>query len=1098
MRFVKIALSVILALVPILAAGCSTGVSAVSGGLVISEVVSSDSNSVVDTVLGKPDWIEIWNSSKKSINLKDYSISESNSKKYVFPDVNVEAGAYLLVYCCSAPGDAATDKLCTGFKISKNGLVLTLSSASGRIQELKVPALQTDVSYGLTPDGKEYAYFAVPTPGAANTTEYKKDIAGLESDKTVQLKINEVLPQSASTEDPYGWVEIFNAGQKAIKLSDYYISENPSDPTKAKLPDKQLEAGGYALIKFTGQEGADQVPFKISKAENTLEIANNFGALIDKLSWEAPVIPGISLGHGDSGSAVYYLSPTPGVQNGSDSIKSIKLAEGTGDVKINEILLKNTFSSIDSDGDRSPWVELYNSSQSAVSLSGCSLSDDKADPVKWHFPDVQIEANSYLVVYLSGKNRTTGNELHTNFKIGAQDKELCLSDIRKGTMQVIDIPAERQDNISYGLSKDGQWLFYPQPTPGAVNANQGFTKVNSTTASSAGLKINEVVSAHTAKSGDPDWVEIYNESSDSMNLKGYYLSDTKSNLKKWPVQDMAVKAGGYGVIEKYKTEGGTAAISISISGETLYLSNPDGQVIDEYETGVLRPGNSSGLLADGKKMIFDTPTKGDKNSSGTVQGYCSEPVFSVPGGHQKGTVTLTITTATDGAAIHYTLDGSTPTANSDQYTGPLSVKKPSGAEGVTVKAIAIKSGMLQSDEMVATYLFDAPHNLPVVCLSISPGDKSIVLNSTRDNKREREGYAEYYEGDGSLGVKFPAGLRIAGAGTITNHAPQISINLYLRGGYGQSSVTYPFFDGYNTATFKSLTLRDMGWNQDPTRLKDVFVPMAVNGLNVDNMQSKFATVYINGRYWGLYEFKENQNEKYFASKHGVDSDKVVVIRGNKYNVETVKSDPDIVALYALAKKNMNNSDTWTKYTSLVDSDYFMDYLVAETFFGCYDTYNQKFAHTTDNAMKWRPIMYDFDMCLSSSNVNFGTFFQESYVRRAATSTDKAHVTDMSLYFAFYKNDEWREKFILRYAEVLNTVFTTDRLLSLYDGMVDSIRSEIPRTVQRWNMPHSSSQWDKDQKALRNIIKARRDMAKNKLKSYFELSDSRMKELFPNG
>ena len=290
----------------------------------------------------------------------------------------------------------------------------------------------------------------------------------------------------------------------------------------------------------------------------------------------------------------------------------------------------------------------------------------------------------------------------------------------------------------------------------------------------------------------------------------------------------------------------------------------------------------------------------------------------------------------------------------------------------------------------------------------------------------------------------------------------------------------------------------MGAWQDATRLKDVFINMAANGLNVDNSQAKFAVVYINGEYWGLYEFKENQNEDYFASRYGIDPDKVVMVRGNKYNVETGRTDQDIVSLYASTQQNMNNADVFADYTSLADSDYFMDYLIAETFFGCDDTYNQKYAHTTDNSMLWRPIYYDFDLSLSSKSESiFHKFFCDVYTRAETDSLGVSHQTWMYLYNGFIKNDEWKEQFIERYAEVLNTVLTTDNLLTLYDSLVDSIDSEIPLTVARWPYPSSYSQWKKDVASLRDIVEARRSYCIKNLQNYFNLSDERMAELFPN-
>lgn len=65
---------------------------------------------------------------------------------------------------------------------------------------------------------------------------------------------------------------------------------------------------------------------------------------------------------------------------------------------------------------------------------------------------------------------------------------------------------------------------------------------------------------------------------------------------------------------------------------------------------------------------------------------CATPVISFEG------TTVTISTTTDGAEIHYTLDGSAPTATSTKYTGPFELE-----ETTTVKAIAILDGYENSD-----------------------------------------------------------------------------------------------------------------------------------------------------------------------------------------------------------------------------------------------------------------------------------------------------------------------------------------------------------------------------------------------------------------
>jgi uncharacterized protein (TIGR03118 family) len=114
-------------------------------------------------------------------------------------------------------------------------------------------------------------------------------------------------------------------------------------------------------------------------------------------------------------------------------------------------------------------------------------------------------------------------------------------------------------------------------------------------------------------------------------------------------------------------------------------------------------------LAVGSHVVKATYT-GDANflsSSGTLTETikapaAAAPAFSPAAGAYTSAKTITITDATKGAAIYYTLDGSTPTAKSTWYTKPFSVTKTT-----TVKAIAIATGFTNSPVSSATYTITA-------------------------------------------------------------------------------------------------------------------------------------------------------------------------------------------------------------------------------------------------------------------------------------------------------------------------------------------------------------------------------------------------------
>ena len=139
-------------------------------------------------------------------------------------------------------------------------------------------------------------------------------------------------------------------------------------------------------------------------------------------------------------------------------------------VTITEFLASNSRGLMDSDGDRPDWIELFNSSGTAVDLLGWSLTDDATLPRKWVFPSVQIPANGYLVVFASGKNRTNGVALHTSFSLSVDGEYLGLFGPEGGSVATEfspTYPAQRAD-VSYGV-REGQRYFFTTPSPGVGN-----------------------------------------------------------------------------------------------------------------------------------------------------------------------------------------------------------------------------------------------------------------------------------------------------------------------------------------------------------------------------------------------------------------------------------------------------------------------------------------------------------------------------------------------------------------------------------------------------------------------------------------------------
>ena len=148
-------------------------------------------------------------------------------------------------------------------------------------------------------------------------------------------------------------------------------------------------------------------------------------------------------------------------------------------IVINEFLASNDFGLADEDGDSSDWIELFNAGDSAVDLSGWSLTDDVAEPSQWLFPNRIIESHAYLLVIASGKDRRSDDpaqELHTNFKLSAGGEYLALfapDDLNQPVDSYSPEYPQQYTDVSYGRYQVTQYRYFANPTPGAANDETG-------------------------------------------------------------------------------------------------------------------------------------------------------------------------------------------------------------------------------------------------------------------------------------------------------------------------------------------------------------------------------------------------------------------------------------------------------------------------------------------------------------------------------------------------------------------------------------------------------------------------------------------------
>ena len=294
--------------------------------------------------------------------------------------------------------------------------------------------------------------------------------------------------------------------------------------------------------------------------------------------------------------------------NGVDATDFVLFAKdwreaGTGLV-INEFMAANTITLEDPDDpcDFPDWVELYNSTDQTIDLGGMYLTDEFNDPNEYMIPEgIDIEPGEFLIFYAD--NNSVQGPMHTSFVLNADGEEIALVDIDGETfIDKFDFDNIRQvEDISYGRFPDGAdtWQFMATPTPELPNQAVVIPPPES-------IIFNEIL-AHSDMN-EPDWVELRNMTDETIDIRGWFLSDAKSNLKKFEIPDSTpIEPGGLVVFYQDQHFGDTnmpgchSAFGLSENGETVYLySGLGGEFTGYNEEQEFRASESN--VAHGKYL----------------------------------------------------------------------------------------------------------------------------------------------------------------------------------------------------------------------------------------------------------------------------------------------------------------------------------------------------------------------------------------------------------------------------------------------------------------------------------------------------------------
>ena len=774
-------------------------------------------------------------------------------------------------------------------------------------------------------------------------------------------------------------------------------------------------------------------------------------------------------------------------------------------IKINEVVSSNS-EYTDEDGDTPDWFELHNSGSEDISLDGLFISDDLDELDKWVFPNIILAPDKYLLVWASKKNRSSLAYPRTLINQGDVFKYLTPSSELNSNWNSLSFDdsnwAESASGFGYGDGDDATVL--PNSTRSVflrkvfeitdisevsslildIDYDDGFVAyINGIEVARANINgvpppyNSGTIQDHEAQlysGGTPerflitDFSSILNTGENILTIQAHNVSPGSSDLTIIPFLTAVFNTPNssgvsppeiLNLITNLHTN-----FKISSGTETLFLSDASENLIDELTAENLPPNTSVGIsISSGNLVSYLETTPGYENSStefiGAVQ---SEVNFSQESGAIDGPFNLTLSGNSSGEVIHYALGGEEPTESSPIYTQPIEI-----SANTSVRARIFLANYFPSPIFTKSYIQNSNHEIDLMLLSTAPNnffdeDNGIYVfgpNGTYSTNQpyfganfwedwERPIHFSFHENGTDQFSEFNAGVKIFG-GWSRGQNGQRSLALFARGQYGDSKFDHSFFDQLEYDNFEALVLRNSGQDWMRSSMKDIMLTSLMRGSGLDFQEHNPVATYLNGEYWGMYNLREKINEHMLASKHNIDADDITLLSNNAEEIEGTNQ--EYLQLIDYINTTDLTVDSNFEYVSeQIDLKEYALYQASNIFFNNTDWPGNNIKFWKHPEGKWRWIMFDTDF-------GFGPFwninnYQENTLSFALDPNGPGWPNpswSTLLFRRLTTNIGFRNTFINRYADELNTRFLSNNVITHIDQIYATIEPEVISHYERW-------------------------------------------------
>lgn len=177
----------------------------------------------------------------------------------------------------------------------------------------------------------------------------------------------------------------------------------------------------------------------------------------------------------------------------------------------------------------------------------------------------------------------------------------------------------------------------------------------------------------------------------------------------------------------------------------------------------------------------------------------------------------------------------------------------------------------------------------------------------------------------------------------------------------------------------------------------------------------------------------------------------------------------------------------------MDVDNFMDYQIAEIYISNTDwvennirCWRKKVTQYQPNVPyghdgRWRWMMYDTDWGMLSGPAHDGLAFATNNNPNGYPNPVRTFILRRLL-----ENTEFRNQFITRYADLLNTAFLPARMLNMIDVSKQVIAPAMPEHISRWKRPASLTKWNEQIQVMIDFVQQRPNFARQHIQTKFGL------------